>query len=147
MNTMLYYMGLMGTLVALLVGAAIPFFLRSERKRKRGIQAAFSGRAPLDEQAFYKRYFQSRGVPADVVFRIRRILERDLDASMSRLLPEDDFTGNLRFFFDHDELVSIYIVEDIEKEFGISISDEASRMHTVNDIIFGAWEKIQQRAA
>jgi acyl carrier protein len=145
---MLYYMGLMGGLVALLVGATIPFFLRGERKRKREIQAAFAGRESLDEQTFYERYFQARGVPADVVLRVRRILERDLGASMSRLLPDDDFTGNLKFFFNHDELASIYVVEDIEKEFGISISDdEASRMHTVNGIIFGAWEKIQQRAA
>lgn len=148
MDTILYYMGLMGALIALLVGATIPIYLWGERKLKRELQAAFAGRESLDERAFYERYFQSRGVPAEVVFRIRRILESDLNTSMSRLLPEDDFTGNLKFFFDHDELVSIRIVEDIEKEFGISISDdEAGRMHTVNDIVFGTWEKVRQRAA
>ena len=46
---------------------------------------------------------------------------------MSCLRPEDDVTGNLEFSFDHDEFSSIYIVEDIENEFGISISDEEAR--------------------
>jgi acyl carrier protein len=141
-------MGLMGTLIALLTGATIPFILWTERKRKGEIDVAFAGREPLDEQAFYERYFQSPGIPADVVLKIPRILERDLDASMSRLLPEDDFTGNLKFFFEYDELNSIQIVEDIEREFDISVSDdEASRMHTVNDIVFAVWNKIRQRAA
>jgi acyl carrier protein len=138
----------MGASIALLFGVSIPFFLWGKRKRKREMQAAFAGREALNEQTFYERYFQSRGVPADVVFRIRRILERDLDADISRLRPEDDFAGNLKFFFDYDDLVSIYIVEDIEKEFGVSISDdEASRMRTVDDIVIGSWEKIRQLAA
>ncbi len=145
---MIYYAGIFGALIALLVGASLPFVIRDERRRKRNIQSAFAGREPLDEQTFYDRHFRSRSVPADVVFRIRRILERVLDADMSCLRPEDDFTGNLKFFFDHDEFSSIYIVEEIEKEFGISISDEeASRMRTVSDIVTGTWAKLRQRAA
>ena len=132
----------------MLVGASIPFVIRDERKRRRNIQSVFAGRESLDEQTFYERYFKSGGVPADVVFRIRRILERVLDADMSRLRPEDDFTGNLKFFFEHDEFSSIYIVEDIEKEFGIFISDEeASRMRTISDIVSGTWTKLRQQAA
>jgi acyl carrier protein len=148
MNTVLYYVGIFGALVALLVGASIPLFIRDERKRKRQILLAFAGREPLDKQSFYGRYFQPRGVPADVVLRIRRILETVLDADMSRLRPEDDFTGKLKFFFEHDELSGVYIVDEIEKEFGITISDEeASRMHTISDIVTVTWAKLQQRAA
>ncbi|HBB96340.1 MAG TPA: hypothetical protein DC054_13215, partial [Blastocatellia bacterium] len=132
MTTIIYYLGLFAVLVAVIVAVSIPFTISEERKRKRKIKSAFAGRASLDDDAFFNKYFAARGVPIDVVCRIRSLLASDLDADVSCLQPEDDFTGNLEFFFAHDELANVHIVQDLEKEFGISITDdEAARMHTL----------------
>jgi acyl carrier protein len=148
MTRMIYYVGLFALLAALVVAVSIPLAIRDEWKRKRKIKSAFDGRMSLDDSAFFNEYFASRGVPIDVVCRIRSLLARDLDADVSRLQPADDFTGNLQFFFAHDELANVYIVQDLEKEFGISITDdEAARIHTFDDIVMGTWDKLRQRAA
>ena len=148
MTTIIYYLGLSALLAAAIVAVSIPWAISDEWKRKRKIKSAFAGRVPLDDDAFFNKYFASSGVPSDVVRRIRRLLAKDLDADVSRIQPKDDFAGNLQFFFDHDELVSIYIVQDLEKEFGISIADdEAARIHTFDDIVTVTWDKLRQRAA
>jgi acyl carrier protein len=59
-----------------------------------------------------------------------------LDAA--RLLPSDDFTGNLRFVWRGiDDWADVEIVEQLEKRFEISVSDsEAANCKTVSDLIY-----------
>ena len=137
-------------LLALIIGVmtvpATLFVIHEWRERKRNLRKVFGNREPLDEQEFYERYFRPRGAPADVVVKIRRILEDEIGEDMSRLSDKDDFTGNLAFLFpEYDGLDSVEIMW-IEEEFGIKISDdEAAEMKTVEDIVMMTWNKLRQR--
>ena len=134
--------------IGILLAVCIALAVLGERKRKRKIEHTFAGRESLNEQIFYERYFRSRDIPFFIVMKVRKILEKELDADLSRLRAEDDFTRNLSFFFDYDSWASIEIVERLEEEFGIKITDdEAEKTHTIEDIINLVWLKLRQRAA
>jgi acyl carrier protein len=109
------------------------------------LDAEFSGREPLNEQSFYEIYFQSRGVPADVVKTVRRILEEEFDLDLSRLSAEDDFARNLSFIVDYGSLDAVEVVIRLEDEFGIKITDaEAQQTTTVEGIVNMVSEKLRQ---
>ena len=73
---------------------------------------------------------------ADRESLIRKILEEQLDADMSRLRAEDDFSKNLSFFWDFDSMANVEIVLAIEKHFQIKIADpEAEKIHTVSELV------------
>ena len=134
--------------IGILLAICIPLAILGERKRKKKIERTFAGRESLDEQIFYERYFRSRDVPFFIVLKVRKILEDELNADLSRLRAEDDLTRNLSFFFEYDSWASIEIVERLEEEFGIKITDaEAEKTHTIEDIINLVWLKLRQRAA
>jgi acyl carrier protein len=148
MNTLLHWLGGVAVVFVLFSAIAFPIWLYESWAKKRKFEAAFTGRDPLDEQLFYQQYFQSRGVPADVVIKIRRVLEEVLGADMSRLKADDDLTRNLSFFFQYDSLADVEIVERLEEEFSIKIADaEAEQTHTVEDIVTLVWLKLRQHAA
>ena len=148
MSAVLYWLGQLALLVAILIVTAIPIWLWESRAKKARIEAAFAHREPIDERTFYERYFQSRGVPAFVVIKVREVLEYELEADLSRLSADDDFTRNLSFFWDYDSLANVKIVEHLEEEFRIKITDaEAERTHTVADIVNLVWLKLRERAA
>ncbi len=151
MSTLFNWLGQAAFLIAVFLVIGIPFWVYwvyDSRTRKKKFAAAFEGRDPLDEQMFYERYFQSRGAPADVVMKVRRILERVLRADLSRLKAEDDFTQNLSFFFQFDSMADVEIVVELEKEFGIKIADiEAEQTHTIEDIVELVWRKLDERGA
>ena len=148
MSTVLYWLGQLALLVAILIVIGIPFRLWESRAKKKRIEAAFAHRKPLDERTFYERYFQSRDVPAFVVIKVREVLEYELEADLSRLSAEDDFTRNISFFWDYDSLANVKIVEHLEEEFRIKITDaEAEKTHTVVDIVNLVWLKLGERAA
>ncbi len=130
MKTLLLFLG------AILLVGAIAYFDRQRRIGK--LRRAFAGRRPLSDDEFFQTYFGGSGMAKEIPIRVRRILEENLDADMSRLAKEDDFTKNLKFLFAFDSLADVAIVQAVEKEFGIAISDEeAMAMHTVNDIVVG----------
>lgn len=148
MKTVLYWLGQIGIIVAALLVIGIPMSIYQSRARKKKFEEAFAGREPLDERTFYEKYFHSRGVPADVVIKVRRILEDVLDADLSRLKADDDLTKNLSFFFQYDSLADVELVERLEEEFDIKIADaEAEKTHTVEDVVNLVWLKLRQRAA
>jgi acyl carrier protein len=148
METVLYWLGQAGILIAILLVIGIPVWLYESRAKRKKFEAAFAGRDPLDEQAFYETYFQSRGVPADVVIKVRRILEEVLGADLSRMKAEDDLTKNLSFFFQYDSMADVELVERLEEEFSIKIADaEAEKTRTVEEIVGLVWLKLRQRAA
>lgn len=147
-STLLHWLGQIAVVLALFSVIGIPFWIYESRAKKRKFAAAFAGRDQLDEQMFYERYFQARGVPAEVVVKVRRILEDVLGADMSRLEAEDDLTRNLSFFFQFDSMADVELVERLEEEFSIRIADaEAEQSRTVEDIVTLVWLKLRQREA
>ena len=118
------------------------------RAVKKKLEAAFAGREPLDESTFYERYFRSRGVPADVVIKVRRILEEEFDVDLSRVSAEDDFARNLSFITEYGSLDAVEVVIRLEEEFGIEISDaEAGQSTSIEGIVNLVWSKLRQREA
>jgi|ERR1700754_985250 len=118
------------------------------RAIKKKLDAAFAGRERLDEQTFYERYFRSRGVPADVVIKVRRILEEEFDIDLSRVSAEDDFARNLRFIADYGSLDAVEVLLRLEEEFGIEINDaEAEQSTSVEGMVKLVWNKLRQREA
>jgi acyl carrier protein len=118
------------------------------RAVKRKVEAAFAGREPLDDQTFYETYFKSRGVPSDVVIKVRCILEEEFDVDLSRLSAKDDFARNLSFIVEYGSLDAVEFVIRLEEEFGIKISDvEAEHTTTVEGIVNMVWNKLRQREA
>lgn len=135
-------------LIALLIGICIPIWLWESKAKRKKVEETFANRQPLDERAFYERYFESRGVPFFVVSKVRQILEEELEADMSRLSVEDDFTKNLCFFWQYDSLADVRIVVRLEEEFGIKITDaETGTADTVENLIDFVWMKLRQRTA
>ncbi len=118
------------------------------RSVKKKLEAVFAGREPLDDQTFYERHFRSRGVPADVVVKVRRILEDEFDVDLARLSAEDDFARNLGFIVEYGSLDAVEVVVRLEEEFGIKISDaETEHTTTVEGIVSMVWNKLCQREA
>lgn len=121
--------------VFLAVAAVISMF-REKRIVDRKLDEIFSGRERLDPESFYENYFRNLGIPRDIVIRVREFLEGEFGYDLSRLSAEDDLTGNLSVFFEHDSLVDVEIVMRLEEEFGISIEDdEAEKAKTIRDIV------------
>lgn len=130
--------------IAALAAIAIPLGIWQTRAKIKKIEKAFANHQTLDERAFYERYFEARGVPFFVVIKVREILEDELDADLSRLSAEDDFSRNLSFFWDYDSMADVEIVTRLEEEFRIKITDtEAERTHTVEEIVDLVWNKLR----
>jgi len=135
-------------LLAAFIVLALLLWRIEKRAKAKEIERAFAGRTPLDAETFYERYFQAKGIPPHVVTGVRRILEQELDADLSRLADEDDFSKNLRFFWHYDSMAGCVVLAALEKEFNIQISDaEAATMTTVRDIVQKVWEKEREKSA
>ena len=105
-------------------------------KRKPTLDRTLAGREALNPEKFYQKFFRELGVAKDVAIGVREILEQVLEADLSRLIDSDDFSGNLRFFFEFDSLADAKTIWGLEQRFGISISnDEARKLLTVKDIV------------
>ncbi len=134
--------------IGVLIVAGIPLGIISERRRKEKIEKAFDTRPKLDERDFYEQYFESQGVPFFIVKKIREILTNVLDADLSRLSAEDDFSKNLSFFFEDDSATDVEIIENIEEEFAIKLSEsdfESLRTWSVNNIVNLIWRKVIEK--
>jgi len=109
---------------------------REDEARARKINEVFSGRESLTSDMFYDRYFRSKGIKPEIVDDIRRILQKQLNADMSRLSDEDDFSKNLSFFWDFDSMADVELIIAIEEHFKIKITDkEAEQTHTISDLV------------
>ena len=123
-------------------------FVKNEREQKnKKIEEVFSGRDSLTATDFYERFFQDQGVPEEIVAGIRKVLEEQLEADLSRLVASDDFSKNIGFFFEYDSMADVEIVCALEEEFSIKIKDEeAQSAHTIQDIVNLVWRNVQQYA-
>lgn len=112
--------------------------------RGRAIERLFQGRERKTKAAFYQAYYADTGISEDTVIRVLSDLEYNLLCDLSRMLPSDNFSGNLHFFMEEDEFLGVSITESLESEFSIEISDdEARKAHTIDDIIRLVWAKVQ----
>ncbi len=144
----MYWLTQIALLLGLVIVIGIPIWLWQSKAKRKKIEETFGDRQTLDERTFYERYFQSRGVPFFVVSKVRQILEEELEADMSRLSAEDDFSKILSFFWKYDSMADVEIVVRLEKEFDIKITDaESEQTKTVDDLVNLVWLKLQQRAA
>lgn len=127
----------LSALAAIALAALVVRAVRgASRAKDRKLRAAFAGREPLGPDAFYERYFLDLGIAPEVASGVRQILEERLDADLSCLRAEDDFSQNLSFFWDFDSMADVEIVRAIEAHFRIEIADsEAQRAHTVADLV------------
>jgi len=126
--------------IALVIAASIFIIIAlsflSSKNRSKQIEAVFQDRKPLSKESFYENHFLSAGIKPEVVHGVRDVLEYHLDADMSRLSAEDDFSTNLKFFFSQDSMIDADIVVSLEEKFCITIAnDEAANAKTVRDII------------
>ena len=134
-----------GSVLIFLLIVGFPIWIYQEKQKKKIFQNTFSGRQPLNAQSFYERYFQDRNIPADIVIKIRNILEEVLETDLSRLQATDDFNKNLSFFFDCDSMAAEELVSKLEEEFKINITRaEAENAHTIEDIVSLIWFKVRQ---
>ena len=107
------------------------------------LEHVFGGREPLDDSQLWERYFKGDGVALDTVTRVQRILCEILEADLGRIRDTDDFSKELAFFWDLDSLADVEIVEALEQEFHITITDaEAEAMKTLRDIVHGVHAKL-----
>ncbi len=122
---------------------------RAENKqRHKQIEKSFSGRESLTLEQFYSLYFKDKGIPFSTVAGVIKTLEEQLDANLSRVRPDDDFSKNLQFFWAYDDMADVAVVVALEKYFGIVISDnEAESAHTVEDIINLIQVKVEERGS
>jgi acyl carrier protein len=136
MSGVLDWLETIGYFIGFLIVIGIPI-LRYQTKRKRQkLQIVFSGRQPLNAQTFYEKYFRALDIPADIVIKIRNILEEILEADLSCLQAEDDLTKNLSFLFDYDSMAGEELVSKLEEEFKINITfAEAENAHTIEEIV------------
>lgn len=144
----MFYLYIFLALIAGLVIISVPLGILGDNLRNKELEEIFGNRQRLDERDFYERYFESQGIPFYVVKKIREILEEILDADLSRLSAEDDFSKNLNFFWQDDSLADVEIFEKIEEEFDIKFhqSDfENLKTLTVSDIVNIVWQKIRER--
>lgn len=121
-------------LLILIELVTLAFFYRRQKTRK--MKAALAGRAPFSGADFYERFFLAQGVPREVVLGVRKVLEEQLGADLSRLAASDDFSKNIGFLFEFGPMADAAIVGALEKEFSIRISrEEAINAHTIQGIV------------
>jgi acyl carrier protein len=117
-------------------------------RKQRKLDRVFAGREPLGDHRLWELYFRQYGVASDTVARIRRILAEILQADLSRVRDTDDFSKELAFFWDFDSLADVQIVEALEEQFSITITDaDAEAMKTLRDIVLGVHAKITKPSA
>jgi acyl carrier protein len=135
-------------IVGFLIVISIPFAIISRKMKNKNLEKVFDGRQELNERDFYERYFESQGVPFFIIMKIREILEDVLDADLSRLSAEDDFSKNLNFFWQEDPLADVEMFEKIEEEFQIKFhQSDFDNLETtsVNDIVNIVWRKVREK--
>lgn len=112
------------------------FFRRFDLNGRARLERVFTGRDALSAEDFFDRYFQDQGYARDLVERIRKVYETNLNFDLSRLSAEDDFSEELRFIWQYDSMADVEIVMGLEKEFGITIrDDEAAQMKTIRQVV------------
>lgn len=100
----------------LAAGAAFYFLMLPDLLAERRLNREISGREPLDDAAFYARYYAGSGVAEAIPCRLRRLYARHLGYAAEQITPGDDFRPVM------NELDVSPLIADIEREFGVGLS-------------------------
>ena len=123
--------------VIIIIFIAITLLMKKDDKdRVAEINKIFEGRKVLQPIEFHEKYYSDKDVPKYIVLDTLKLLESELETDLSRLIPEDDFSENLRYLFEFDSMADVAIIESIEDKFSLKISDsEAENIKTINDLV------------
>ena len=76
--------------------------------------------------------------------RVRRVPAEVLETDLSQINSLDDFSKYLAFFWEWDSMADVDAIVVLEKEFGVSFSDEeAESMKTMKDIDIAVHQKLR----
>ncbi len=130
--------------VIIILFIAITLLLKKDDKNRAiEIDKIFEGRKSLLPLEFYETYYSDKSVSENVVIDIINILETELETDLSRLIPSDDLSENLRYLFEFDSMADVAVVESVERKFSIKISDvEAENIKTINDLVLFVNSKV-----
>ena len=129
--------------IIILVIVAFLWGKADDKNREVEIDKIFEGRTSLSPREFYQKYYSNQAVPENTVLDIINILEEELETDLSRLIPSDDFSDNLRYLFEFDSMADVGVVESVEQKFSIKITDsEAENIKTINDLIVFVSNKV-----
>lgn len=125
---------MLGISVLILIVTAWLFF--EKRRMNRDVENIFRDRPSLSDNDFYAAFFQDSGISCEIVYGVREVLAKELNVDVTRMIPNDDFSRNLRFLLDNDSMIDIALIEGLEMRFNITILDkEAENTKTIYDII------------
>jgi len=120
---------------------------RERKQKQQKLETIFVGREPLDDHQFWERYFRQYDVEPNTVAKVRQIFSKLLEVDLSRIRDTDDFSKELAFFWDFDSLAAVELVEAMEEQFDITITDaEAQAMKTLKDIVLTVHAKISKKS-
>ena len=118
-------------IITVLVALGGAIWLSEHTVRRRVLKRMQSRPARTPEQ-FGHDLFSPES--AEIATKVREILARHLTVDLSRLSPEDTFV-DLQMA-ELDSLATVGFVLDLERDFGIRISDrDAERMRTFRDVV------------
>ena len=125
----------------ILVGMAlVPYY---KKRHKKAVNTLFAGRLALSEKVFFEQYFAAQGVSEAVAVGVRQVLEKTFVADLSRLAAEDNFSQNIRYFFESDSMADVELLVALEERFNIKISDsEAENVQTIRQLVMLVNEKV-----
>ncbi len=122
--------------IAVLTLTVVAWLFFEKRRMKREIENIFRDRPSLSDNDFYAVFFQDSGISCEIVSGVREVLAEELNVDVTRMIPNDDFSGNLRFLLGNDSMIDVALIEGLEKRFKITILDkEAENTKTIHDII------------
>ncbi len=132
-------------LSVLCIAASIAVVILFEHGQRSRMERQMSSRVSLSNEAFGATYFPA--IWAKAASRIRCIVGEELDIDISRALPSDRFVEDLRID-NLDSLAAVTIVTTIEKEFGITITDdEAQSIITIEQLVYCVGSKLDSTRA
>ena len=112
-------------------------------RHKKAVNSLFAGRLELSEKAFFEQYFAAQGISEAVAVGVRQVLEQTFVADLSCLAAEDDFSQNIRYFFESDSMADVELIIALEEKFSIKISDsEAENIQTIRQLVMLVNEKV-----
>jgi len=117
--------------VVLLVAGACAW--QEGQKNRCRVVAFLAGRESLGDDEFARRFFSSE--KADIAVRLRSILRPYLRCNLGCIHADDQLIADLGLGAD-DGLDAVEVVKEIERAYGIVITDEAAtEMRTLRDVV------------
>ena len=123
------------------------FAERERQQKQQKLEQVLTGRESLDASQLWARYFRQDDIAPDTVAKIRQIFSEILGVDLSRIRDTDDFSKELAFFWDFDSMADVELIQALEQQFGITITDaEAEAMKTLKDIVLTVHAKIAKQS-